>query len=188
MSEYRPNPLNPLLGKIERYEESSKSIRQFESSRVEWTLRSLGLEAQRREILQGIESLGGYFTFSEFNRVVSFPINLISESLHGEMPIHRDQKSTHPMWFKGFRSLPVIQKYEDYLNDYLQDGTPKKPLGMVFPRKGFSQGLIVHNGDFDLYVPPKSSCHVYKGGTTHSMNLIVQPYMGLINHLKETLK
>lgn len=185
MSRDHVNPLNPLLGKIERFENADSSIRQFESTRVEWTLRRLKLEAQRREIKE--QAVDGFFTFEAFNRVVDFPIHLVSESLKGEPPIHRDQRSTHPMWFKGFLKLPFVQKFEELFEAYHARNPEGKPLGMVFPRKGFSQGLVIHNGDWNLYVPPKSSCHLYQGGSKNSMSLIVQPYMGLVDHVRASL-
>lgn len=178
------NPNNPLLGKIERFEQSDKHIRQWESARVEWTLRRLKFEAQRKEILS--DAPDGRYTFEAFNRVVEFPMDLFGESLADDPPIHRDQRSIHPIWFKAFVGLPFVRYYEERFTEHVSKN-PERPLGMVFPRKGFSQGLILHNGDWDLFVPPQSSCHLFKGGKKHSMNLIVQPFMGFIDHVRKTL-
>jgi hypothetical protein len=184
MSRDQVNPLNPLLGKIERFENADASVRQFESTRVEWTLRRLNMESQLRKIKQ--QSHDGLITFDDLNQTVDFPIHLKSESLKGEIPIHRDQRSTHPMWFKGFLKLPIVQKFEELFEAYHAKHTGDKPIGMVFPRKGFAQGLIIHNGDWNLYVPPNSSCHLYQGGNK-TTSLIVQPYMGLVDHVKTSL-
>jgi len=178
------NPLNPLLGKIERFEQAGERADQWESSRVEWTLRRLKLEDQRKEILS--DAVGGRYTFSDFHRVVNFPIRLVAEPLLNEPPIHRDQRSIHPAWFRSFRGLPFVRKYEEHFEE-LGDLYKGTPIGMVFPRKGFQQGMILHNGDWELFVPPQSSCHLFKGGKTHKMNLIVQPYIGFIDHLKKGL-
>jgi hypothetical protein len=178
------NPLNPLLGKIEKFEQSDQQIRQWESSRVEWTLRRLKFEAQRKEILS--DSYDGRYTFEAFNRVASFPMELCGESLKDEPPIHRDPRAIHPLWFKAFVGLPFVRHYEERFTTFVEKN-PERPLGMVFPRKGFSQGLILHNGDWDLFVPPQSSCHIFNVGKKHSMNLIVQPYMGFIDHVRKIL-
>jgi hypothetical protein len=175
------NPLNPLLGKIEKFEQSDFQLKQWESSRVEWTLRRLKLEGPRKEILA--DAVGGQYTFAEFNRVVDFPMYLSAEPMMGATPIHRDPHAVHPMWFKSFRSLPFVKLYEERLESWC-DSKQDRPLGMVFPRKGFLQGLIIHNGDWERFVSPHSSCHVFKGGKKHMMNLIVQPYIGFIDGLK----
>jgi hypothetical protein len=178
------NPLNPLLGKIERYEQTDSQTKQWESGRVDWTLRRLGLEKQRREMFSSSDS--GVYTFAEFNRVVDFPVFLFAEPMIGALPLHRDPKAIHPMWFKSFRGLPFVQRYEEHFETLI--ATHKnKPLGMVFPRKGFSQGLVIHNGDWELLVAQQASCHIFKGGRKHAMNLIVQPYNGFIDNIREGL-
>ena len=180
----RINPTNPLLGNLEKFEQSDSHIRQWESSRVEWTMRRLKLERQRKEVLSA--AIGGQYTFAEFNRVVNFPMYLLAEAMTDLPCIHRDPKSRHPLWFTAFRSLPFVKLYEQRFEE-LPQIYQQQPIGMVFPRKGFSQGLILHNGDWDLFVPPQSSCHVLKGGKKHSMNLVVQPYTGFIDHVRQGL-
>ena len=180
----RVNPLNPLLGKIEKFEQSDSHVRQWESGRVEWTMRRLKLEQQRKEIL--FATPGGQYTFEAFNQAVDFPMYLFAEPMAGLSPIHRDPRAIHPMWFKSFRGLPFVKLYEERFEELIN--TQKhRPIGMVFPRKGFSQGLVLHNGDWDLFVPPQASCHVLKGGKKHSMNLVVQPYTGFIDHVRQGL-
>ena len=178
------NPNNPLLGKIERFEQSDTQAHQWESARVEWTLRRMKRDAARKEILS--ESSTGLYTFEAFNRVVDFPMSLFAEAMKDEPPLHRDTRAIHPIWFKAFIGLPFMSYYEERFSEFIQNNS-ERALGMVFPRKGFSQGLIVHNGDWDLFVPPQSSCHIFKGGKKHSMNLIVQPFMGFIDHVRKNL-
>lgn len=179
----RVNPLNPLLDKIARFEYSDKGARQWESSRVEWTLRRLALLEQRKEILASSEN--GLYSFAEFNRVVSFPVILEANPLREGLPLHKNPKAIHPLWFKSFTQLPFMQQYEEHFHKYKDR---EKPIGMVFPRKGFSQGLVVHNGDWDIFVPPNSSCHMFKGGSKKlSINLVVQSYAEFIDNVKENL-
>lgn len=180
MTDHRVNPLNPLLSKISRYEQSSSRARQWESARVEWSLRRLALDEQRKEI--AASAVDGLYSFSEFNRVVSFPVVLAGNPLYDSNPLHKNTKAIHPNWFKEFTKLPFIAPYEEAFESSKVQG---KPVGLVFPRKGFAQGWIVHNGDWDVFVPPDSCCHIFKGGK--SMNLIVQPYVTFIDNVKENL-
>lgn len=179
------NPLNPLLGKIERYEQADSQLKQWESARVEWTLRRLKLEAQRKELFA--TAVGGQYTFAEFHRLVpGFPLVLFAEALRDERPIHRDPRTIHPMWFKAFRGLPFVQRYEERFEE-LYPSLQGSPLGMIFPRKGFAQGLVLHNGDWEQFVAPCSSCHIFKGGKKRKMTLLVQPYSGLVDHIRDGL-
>ena len=104
----------------------------------------------------------------------------------GVQQLHRDPRAIHPMWFKSFLSLPFVKLYEERLEE-LYDAKQKKPFGMVFPRKGFAQGLILHNGNWDLFVPNQSSCHIFKGSKKKSMTLLVQPYSSFIDHVRDGL-
>lgn len=172
------NPTNPLLGAFEKFEQSVFAVKRWETARVDWTLRRLKLLDKRKEILR---ETGG-LAFADFNRVIPFPIHLFSEAMIGMKPIHRDPKAIHPMWFKSFAMLPFVQKYGEVFDKLVNAGIDK-PIGMVFPRKGFAQGLILHNGSPDHFVPPKSGCHFYRGGTKHKVNLVVQVYSNLIDHV-----
>lgn len=181
----RINPLNPLLSRIERFEQAEGRIRHWESARVEWTLRRLKLEAPRRELQSSADFTG--YTCDDFNRVVgTFPMYLFAEQLEDEPPIHRDGRAIHPNWFKTFRNLPFVKKYEERFEE-LYPNHKDRPLAMIFPRKGFAQGLVLHNGNWDLFVPPQASCHLFKGGKKHAMTLAVQPYAGFIDHIHQGL-
>lgn len=176
------NPLNPLLSKIAKFEQVDTHGKQWESNRVEWTLRRLKLEKKRKEILE----LGPYYSFEAYNQVVNFPMYLFAEPLLNVPPIHRDPRTIHPFWFKAFRGLPFVERYEEQLEPLLAK-YPDRPVGMVFPRKGFLQGLLIHNGDWELFAPLQASCHIFKSGKKREMNLIVQPYSGFIDHVRDVL-
>ena len=175
------NPLNPLMGRIEKFEESTAQSAKWESSRVEWTMRRLKLDSQRKEIISELGYVGNLPYEAFFRAVPTFPMDIVAEPRKGELPLHRDPRAVHPAWFKSFRKLPVVETYEEHFGENSRE---ERPFGMVFPRKGFLQGLILHNGDWDMFVPPHSSCHVFKGGNKRSMHLIVQPYQGFIDHVR----
>lgn len=175
------NPLNPLLGKMEQFEQSEIALHQWESKRVDWTIRRLGLTAKLKEVASHRDD--GFLTFEAFNDVFSFPVYLTSNQLRGKLPIHKDQKSIHPNWFKAFSKLPFVQVFAETLKAY---GLFGRALGMVFPRKGFAQGLIVHTGDFNTFVREGNSCHFYR--SVSGLELVVQPYSDFVDALKVTLR
>lgn len=182
MGNPRVNPLNPLLGKIEKFEQSNKAALQYESTRVEWTLKRLNYDQARKQLYS--QGTPGEYTFAEFGQIVSdFPMELFCDPRKGCIPIHRDQKATHPQWFKSFKKLPFVEGYLNKLSSTRTD--PNKPLGMVFPRKGFAQGLLLHNGSHEDFVPPRGSCHLYK--LDDGLHLVVQPYQTFVDQIKNSI-
>lgn len=176
----RVNPLNPLLGKIEKFEQSEIALRQWESKRVDWTIRRLGLTAQLKEVASYDD--GDFLSFEAFNSIFSFPVYLTANQLKDRLPLHKDQKSIHPNWFKAFSKLPFVQLFAENLKTY---GSYRHAVGMVFPRKGFAQGMIVHTGDFNTFVLSGASCHFYR--SVNDLELVVQPYTDFVDALKTTL-
>ena len=175
------HPLNPLLDKISRYKESGHRALQWENNRVEWTLNRLGKKSVKKEILAGAGN--NFLSFDDFNNHADFPIKLFAEYLSDIPPIHKNQKFIHPFWFKSFLRLPIVERYSDLFEKEVRN--TDKPIGMVFPRKGFLQGLIIHNGDFEIYLPNNASCHLYRGSKASQHVLVVQPYAGLVDHIKK---
>ena len=181
------HPLSPLS--VPDYDDSAVKIEKWESARVEYTIKRLKLGSH---VLKELHShvLGGRLSFDDFNnRFPTFPMLLSASSLPGEQPLHRHPKGIHPMWFKSFTGLPFISFYEEELARYKNDifGDEPRTLGMVFPRKGFAHGLVVHNGEWQTYLPKNSGCHLYQGGKIKSMTLVVQPFTALLDHIREGL-
>lgn len=174
------NPNNPLLAKINRFESAETTRANWEHARITHMLQVLRLPSVKSR-LQRAEG-NRTFSFEAFYaECPKFPMHLFFDNLPGSIPIHRDNKSVHPMWFKSFMSLPVVKLYKEKLSLCPWSGEDR-PVGLVFPRKGFQQGLIVHNGSFDRFVSDGSGCHVYRqeGGST----LIVQAFTGFLSHLE----
>lgn len=90
------NPLNPLMGQIEKFEESDVQASKWESSRVEWTLKRLKLDVQRKQLMAEAGFDRG-FTYKNFARVApSFPMDIVAEPRRGQLSIHRDPKGLEP--------------------------------------------------------------------------------------------
>ena len=175
------HPLSPLKFDVANYDDTDIRALKWESARVEATVKRLKLG---RNVLPELRKNGnGELTFEGFNeRFPDFPVILSGSSLPGVQTLHRNQKAIHPMWFKSFRNLPFIQFYEDELMR-LPDLEGRRPLGMVFPRKGFREGLIVHSGDWEAFSADNSSCHLFKG--KGGFTLLVQPYAAFLDHVRD---
>ena len=180
-SEERVNPLNPLLSSISRYEQADFQQQSREAKLVDWTLNRLNLKEQKKAIMADAE--GRSLTFSMFHEHVDLPIRLGFDALAGVIPLHRDQKAVLPNWYKHFLNLSFVKAYDQAFEGLRVKN--ETPFGLIFPRKGFAQGMIVHNGDMEKFVPPRTSCHFYRGGSKYKMNLVVQPYVVLVDQLRD---
>jgi len=169
----------------------------FESSHVHHTFQRLKLDVEERALRKELKEQDlELLTFRAFNsRFPTFPIalscsrNMAYTDRKGNVvaargPLHTLAEAVHPQWFKKFMSLPFMYAYREIWDSMVTERA-FRPLGMVFPRKGFQQGLIVHNGDVEKFVPAGSSCHLYVGGGDKKMSLVVQPFTGLLDHIHD---
>jgi hypothetical protein len=168
------NPYNPLLSQFQKMEMSETSAAGWEQKRVERLLKVVGLSG-RKDLKQTLsDPVSGYLSFDQVNRHMEFRAAFAAIPLRGKTPMHRDQKSIQPNWFKSFVKVPVFNTYMDMYLEYLAGTQDSRPYCAVFPRKGFLHGLCVHNGDLSQSLQPGKTGHVYcsKSG----FNLIVQPF------------
>jgi len=183
-----PNPFSMLNQGGDREAFNLAQAIAWEDARVRHTLRRVGLVNYRKRLEKEADEETGSkrLTFERFNRKFpTFPALLGCHSFVGETPIHSRGECIHPRWFQAFMKLPFIEPYEE-LYDVLGDEVKLRPVvAMVFKRKRFDQGLVVHNGDVDRFVAPKSSCHLYRGGGVRkkTVNLVVQPYDNFLKYI-----
>ena len=181
------HPLSPLTPSIDvpHYDDTDIRTLKWETARVEATVKRLKLHKNVLGELR--KQSGGELTFEGFNdRFPNFPAVLFGTALAGMEPLHRHSGAIHPMWFKSFRNLPFISFYEDALHvagsEGLSDTDGFRPFGLVFPRKGFRDGLILHNGDWEAFTADNSSFHLFKG---KDFTLLVQPYAAFLDHVRD---
>jgi hypothetical protein len=160
--------------------------RRWEHARVRYTLQRLRLTRYQKEFLQFVRQQTDetYYNFRLFDQFFpSFPIALACDRLKEDSkePLHRDPKAFHPQWWKNFMRLPFIPAYQKFY-DSIGAHTMTRHCGLVFPRRGFQQGLVVHNGEFADYVSPGHTAHVYLAPDGHQM-LFVQPFQNLLDHI-----
>ena len=172
------NPTNPLLSKIQKFEDAVKTDEGWESKTAEYALNQVGATAPaKREILRGRGNRN--LKLEDFRDYVNLEMTLVAEPLSGEIPIHKSTKSVHPNWFRAFTTMPFVRSYYAHY-DERSNGRKDYQLGMVFPRKGMRQGLILHNGDLTRFLLPTCCAHVFCGSNSKPMPLVVQPFTNFI--------
>lgn len=177
------NPFDPLQSRVDRFLNHDLRAQQWESSRVEWLAKKLGIAAEIKELRRG-SAFADRVLLHEFNEWFSmFPMQFVAEALIGEKPLDADLQYAHPKWFQSFLDLPIVRLYERHFVAW-QAGDDKRPLGMIFPRLGFQQGLVIHNGGFG-FVPAHGSAHVFNPGRGAEW-YCVQPFSQLIDHIHAT--
>jgi hypothetical protein len=184
------NPFNAMNDRSTEFV-AKEQQEAFEDTKVRHVMDRVGLVEEKKRLLRYVRRRyeAERLTFRVFNEVFStFPVYLSCNRLGNVEPLHKNPKAILPIWFKTFLHLPFMEAYEA-----AYDAWPAKdrPFGMVFPRNGFKQGLIVHNGDLHQFVPPNASCHVYLGGSDkkrrkkqhHQIMLVVQPFTAFLDHI-----
>jgi hypothetical protein len=122
---------------------------EFEEGKVRYLLKVFHLsKAAEREIFNRAERDTGKsdLTLDAFNAVFpSFPLVLGASRLDG-FQLHLEQAGLLPALFKTFGSTPFVQAFERFYETTI-DAANGRSVGLVFPRKGFKNGLIVYAVD-----------------------------------------
>jgi hypothetical protein len=118
----------------------------FESSIINHILTKCGLGRHRSALLSESHSFGErLLTAAAFNDYFpQFPVLLGCSRL--EVHVHKDPASTEPSRFKQFHKVPFVDTYYSVVES-MGDAASHAPVGLVFPRKGFRYGMIMHNDD-----------------------------------------
>jgi|JI10StandDraft_1071094.scaffolds.fasta_scaffold343886_2 hypothetical protein len=178
------NPFSPLQSRLDRHLQCDAQAQKWEEARVSWLLKRLGLQNVAKDIRS--RTANDRILFADFNEnFAMFPLQFVAEPLIGETPIDADRRYVHPRWFAGFLDLPIVRAYEEHFIRW-RESDDKRPLAMVFPRRGFEQGLMLHNGGLN-FIPTAGSAHVFSTGATEGAWLCVQPYSCVIDHIHATM-
>lgn len=137
------------------------------------------LSARRRN-LDG----SGYLLLADFNELFpDFPIVLGADRLEG-IRLHLEPRAFLPSLFKAFDKAPFVAAYEAFWAA-AASRAQGRALGLIFPRKGFRHGLIIHNGGLDEYWI-RGMVMVYQGGTEQKQErLYVQSFAPLVESIRE---
>lgn len=175
----RINPLNPLFRVAEKLAQREEIAQGKEAALVSWTMKRLGLQSAIKRLTES----SGLLTFAAFNCEFDFPVDLFWLDQSDALPLHRDSKSVHPVWFKSFPKLPVVKNFLA-LYDVRQS---KKPMAMIFPRKGLARGLVIHNAGVERFTSPGVGYHACSGFGKKDMTLVVQSYASLVDYAHDCL-
>ena len=118
--------------------------------------------------------------FQVFNETFStFPMVLGISRLGGKH-VHRDTNATEPARFRKFSRVPFVEAYSQFYDENYSKQDLRN-LGLVFPRKGFKQGMIIHNDESEVFWT-SGLCWVYK--SKKGQRLYVQPFNDLLAGIK----
>lgn len=91
-------------------------------------------------------------TFRAFDTVFpTFPIYLGASRLGG-VQLHLEQSAMLPALFKSFGAAPFVEAYDAFYESAATRVTGR-PVGLIFPRKGFKNGLVVYAADDPQVLP-----------------------------------
>lgn len=153
-----------------------------EERKVAFLLNRLGMPKAKWRLLRTAEARTGHkqLTLELFNEAYpSFPL-LLAYSHEAGDGLHKHRDATMPAQHTRFHDFPPLKFYEDWFERAEKEANGRA-VGLLFPRKGIQQGLILHNGEGldGLWLPGMVS--VYTGGTReHPYRLYLQAFAPLV--------
>lgn len=160
----------------------------FEEGKVQNLLKQFKISKDAvREIREFAADATGHpdLTFAAFNRrFESFPLLLGASRLDG-VQLHLAQTAMIPALFKTFGKAPFV----DVFDAFYETNQPRangRPVGMVFPRKGFKQGMVIYATDDPKEIPlcERETMLAYVSGKGKKQHwLVVRSYQKLLEAL-----
>lgn len=115
------------------------------------------------------------------DRYPTFPF-LLGYSRLGGKHVHRDPGAAEPSRFRKFSDVSFVEAYREFYDDNYHPKDLRK-LGLVFPRRGFVHGMIIHNDDTEMFWA-SGLCWVYK--SKKGQRLYVQPLNNVMEQVKKS--
>lgn len=166
----------------------ARSDTTFENGKVESLIKQFKISKDAvREIREFAAEATGKpdLTFAAFNRrFESFPLLLGASRLDG-VQLHLTSSAMIPALFKAFGKAPFV----DVFDAFYETNQPRangRPVGMVFPRKGFKQGMVIYATDDPKAVPlcERETMLAYASGRGKKQHwLVVRSYSKLLEAL-----
>lgn len=179
----KPNLFHKFVEGDERHERlETAAALSYEARRVEYLLRRGGMMPQVGRKLRRIhEAEHGHqaLRFTTFNaEYPSYPVLLGTANLTG---LHIDPTCFLPNLFRKFADAPFVRAYDDFF-ELMASLAQGRAIGLVFPRKGIPQGLIIHNGvDLPQRVFRGLVLHYQSKKSAHQ--LFIQPYQSVVEQI-----
>lgn len=173
--------------------------RKWEHAITNHLMNKLGLNKRLKSLRKLNEELGHehLLTQEAFRAMFpTFPIRFETSRLRGiEIPdvdsrtqvdyrVERCGRFWEPNRFKSFNRVPVVGLYNLLLSELPEDIVSCLPVGLVFPRKGFTHGMVIHNDDSEKFWT-HGSAWVFKGTKAHPKKQYMQPFIDVVKAIKE---
>lgn len=140
------------VGRSSSYQDrmGARSDVTFEEGRLEFLLKTFKLNVPpvKRDLRKRTEERTGHpdLSFASFGELYeSFPIVLGASRLKG-VQLHLTASAMVPAMFKAFGATPFVAAFDDFF-ERTAPRADGKPVGLIFPRKGFKQGMVVYAAD-----------------------------------------
>lgn len=141
----------------------------FEEGKVNYLLKTFNYNVRKAgaELSKLAEQQNGSpdLTFRAFHQQEpSFPLYLGASRLDG-VQLHLESGAMIPALFKTFGAAPFVTAYDRFY-EATAERAGDRPVGLIFPRKGFKNGLVIYAAD-DLQVIPlgeREAFFTYVGG------------------------
>ena len=184
------NQFDDVLNQLSQQEQLEESEAQWEHTTVNRAVSKLGIGNMRRSLIRSNKEAGRgqllkLLTFREMFH--TFPIHLESSRLR-DIPVPEIGKMTprkyrtelcprywEPARFKSFNRVPVVDLFNSLVDSLPEEVIGIRPVGLVFPRRGFKYGMIIHNDDSEQ-LWETGSAWVYKGTEARPARQYLQPF------------
>lgn len=159
----KPNPFEEMNANYAE-ELAERSATAWESTRVRHLLTKFGANASTAR-LKAFEQGRTGTTDLTFHAVAEVfphvPFVFRASTLRGipvpydsgrtdrDYAVDRDWRSTEPSRFKNFRHVPFVLEFLRQFES--MSPNEERACGLVFPRRGFAHGLVVHDDDSETY-------------------------------------
>ena len=169
--------------------------RQFEHERVRFVLRRFKLDSFGHELLTmgGESKANQWLRFSAFNsmfpsfpfvlgihRLRNLPLPGSAKTTSSDYSVHTDPNCVEPARFRKFTWCPFVVAYDELYETLAENvASAGLHLGLVFPRSGLKEGMVIHN-DASEHFWTRGLCWVYKDEAL-DRKLYVQPFSDLID-------
>lgn len=166
-------------------QDERKSIR-WEEATIKHVLLAFGLGAAEKALRREYRRLydTSRLSLALFHETYpTFPIYFGTKYMTG---LHQNNKCIMPQLFKNFSATPVVEAFEEFLQEVPEE-RQGGCIGLVFPRRGYARGMIIHTGHG--FWRPNLTRLVYDYGTPkNKKRLIVEPFGELIKWMSRHRK
>ncbi len=153
----KPHPFDSMMGGQSHHDRmAARSSVTFEEGKVNYILGMFKLNVRKAgnalRRVEERESGQSHLTLRAFNAVnSSFPM-LLGATRLGGMQLHTEASAMIPSLFKEFGGAPFVSAYEKFYEEN-EPRASGRTVGLIFPRKGFRNGLVIYTTDDPQVIP-----------------------------------